>query len=60
MSQNKQQMRILELKKNKGREHFLNIMLCEFKQYIEFPGRVHTKLNNTVKPVLSGHPWGML
>ena len=43
MSQNKQQMRILELKKNKGREHFLNIILCEFKQYIESPGRVHTK-----------------
>ena len=60
MSQNKQQMRILELKKNKGRERFLNIMLFEFKQCIEFPGRVHAKLINTVKPVLSGHPQGML
>ena len=60
MSQNKQQMRILELKNNKGREHFLNIMLYEFKQCIESPGRVHAKLHNTVKPVLSGHPWGML
>ena len=38
----KQQVPLLDLKKSKGREHLLSIMLCEFKQYIESPGRMHT------------------